>query len=667
MKVLKYIIILIICLSFISVNAQLSTNELPYSFRSENQYLLQQRNIVTIESYEVLLPKTELELSIEDSIDNKNGLAPRFAYPIPVNRDMNNSGNWRILENGDKLWQMEIYSPGALSIHLLYDKFWIPEGASLFLYSKDRKQYMGAFTSINNKGDSINVRGFITDLINSDRIILEYYQPAEVVESAIISIEAVLHGYKNVTLNTPQNAGFGQSGNCEVNINCSEGANWQTEKRAVTMILADGRSGCSGALINTMARDGRPLLLTANHCLTIDRRTGDGYYKVYDAVSSPNLDQYIFYWNYESSSCSGGNEPVKRSTVGATVLANNSNTDFALLLLAEDPKLLSGYDTYYLGWDRTSNPGSGGVCIHHPMFDIKKISTHNMIPESYNSSFWGVYWQQTSNGYGVTEFGSSGSPLLTSNGHRIIGQLFGMPYYADCNSPDNVYSEYGKFHVSWDNGNIAERRLKDWLDPENTGVMNIEGLSASANSFNVNGTIYQSNCQQVGYSGIKFYSWGGAYKVCRNQEVLIRFKSNKTNLSCTVWSGQGPCIMRTLSDGSYEVTCTPESEIFELCFTSGSINEYISLESNSNSYTMTYDNASGLILIELKEDVINTRMKNLYNIFIYDQMGAIKKKVKMDSNMISISTLNLTNGIYFIHIMDNTGQKIGSKKISVSR
>lgn len=114
------------------------------------------------------------------------------------------------------------------------------------------------------------------------------------------------------------------------------------------MIIADGHAACSGALINTMAYDGRPLLLTANHCLEIN--TSNGYYKKYDAITAPNLDQYIFYWNYESSSCSkDGSEPTKMSTVGATVLANNSQSDFALLSLTEDPKLLSGYDTYYLG------------------------------------------------------------------------------------------------------------------------------------------------------------------------------------------------------------------------------------------------------------------------------------------------------------------------------
>ena len=78
---------------------------------------------------------------------------------------MTKDGNRTVITNVDKILTMEISSPNALSINLLYDKFWLPEGTSLFLYSKDKKQYMGGFTSINNKGDSINLKGFATGII----------------------------------------------------------------------------------------------------------------------------------------------------------------------------------------------------------------------------------------------------------------------------------------------------------------------------------------------------------------------------------------------------------------------------------------------------------------------------------------------------------------------
>lgn len=134
-----FIIVLTFACVSLLVNAQLSTNELPFSFRVENQHLFIQKN-AQINSYKALLPKTVEELNTEDQEnegDNEN-VPPRFGYPIPVNWDMTNAGNWTVLTNGDKLWTMEISSPNALSINLLYDKFWLPEGTSLFLYSKDK-------------------------------------------------------------------------------------------------------------------------------------------------------------------------------------------------------------------------------------------------------------------------------------------------------------------------------------------------------------------------------------------------------------------------------------------------------------------------------------------------------------------------------------------------
>lgn len=75
-----------LCRVSLLVNAQLSTNELPFSFRVENQHLFIQKN-AQINSYKALLPKTVEELNTEDQEnegDNEN-VPPRFGYPIPVN------------------------------------------------------------------------------------------------------------------------------------------------------------------------------------------------------------------------------------------------------------------------------------------------------------------------------------------------------------------------------------------------------------------------------------------------------------------------------------------------------------------------------------------------------------------------------------------------------
>lgn len=198
----------------VSTFSQISTNENPPSFK-EN---INKDNIPI-----VTMPALNYDIiNEEDSIDNLNGLPPRFGFDFDADINMKNSGRWMTLPNKKgKIWQLEIYCPGALSINLLYDKFYIPEGGKFFIYSAaDQSKRLGAFTYRNNKGEQNDPGAFATSLILNERIILEYYAPANSKEP-VISITKVVHGYRYVKI--PKS--FDDSGNCNVNINCPYGAN----------------------------------------------------------------------------------------------------------------------------------------------------------------------------------------------------------------------------------------------------------------------------------------------------------------------------------------------------------------------------------------------------------------------------------------------------------
>jgi hypothetical protein len=390
-KISVITLVILFILSGIKLQGQISTEESPISFSLD---IISESDIKDVK----LLPAFDLDaICQEDKVDEQNGIPPRFGYRHSVNYNLTNSGTWTTLSNGDKIWQLEIYSPGALSINLLYDKFWLPEGTKFFVYSSNRKHSIGAFTSVNNKGNTKNIQGFATGLIYGDKVILEYYLPQNVEVQGVISIAYVVHGYRYIVLPESTEAGYGESGSCQVNVNCSEGQNWQNEKNAVALILVDGNRYCSGSLINTTANDARPLFLTADHCLG---GWANDYVK-YDALTDSVLNHWSFYWHYESPGCTNSIPSIK-STSGAIVVANNSDSDFALLRLSEDPKMKTGITTYYLGWDRSGSAGTGGVGIHHPSGDVKKISTHNITPSSSNcftgttnNNFWKINWMQT--------------------------------------------------------------------------------------------------------------------------------------------------------------------------------------------------------------------------------------------------------------------------------
>jgi len=482
MKTTKTTIILIcVLLSVFAAKGQISTNELPVSFSLNNI-----KELSGTMAKKVMPALDMATIEREDSVNKEKGIF-RYGFPHYVNYNLNNSGEWITLENGDKLWRLEIYCPNALSIDLVYDKFWLPEGAKLFIYNADRSHSIGAFTSENNKCTKNDIQGFATSIVHGDKSILEYYLPNNVSEQGVISIKYVIHGYHDFFSQTDW------EGPCkQVNINCSEGQNWQQEKNAVAKVSLLGASS-SGFLINTTANDRRPYFITADHCLC--KVSGE---RVYDAIDNPNIRYVHLYWHEEYLECNNnGTAPYVKTTTGAIVLANSNNkdgnlndADFALLELIEDPNKVCDINTYYLGWDRSGNATSSGVCIHHPNSMPKKIATFNQTPttSSYFADKWYVRWTDTENGFSVPLGGSSGAPLL-NNKRRVIGQVSGGFNSSDCADPVNANPSFGKFSVAWTgvgsiDGHSTEgvpnpdkrRRLSDWLDPLNTGQQTLNGI-----------------------------------------------------------------------------------------------------------------------------------------------------------------------------------------------
>lgn len=391
----------------------------------------------------------------------------RFAEPLPTKISLLDEGTWTELANGDRICRLKILSPTALNLNFLYGEFWLPEGSTYHIYDQNYDEVLGAYTYRNNKADF----KFATEVLHNDEVILEYYQPNGVDLSASIIVSQVGHGFRGLFL-TEEDAELdpGDSGNCQVDVNCAEGNGWQDDKKAVARMTLNGSDWCTGALVQTVGGDCVPYFLSADHCMSS-----------YDAVSSPSTSGFVFYFNYEYVNCQTAGAVPTQTTTGGILLANDSPSDFALIELAENP-FDEGYDVYLAGWDaRNQTPVSGGVGIHHPAGDVKKIATHTQVPASTDwaggtpNTHWQVFWDPTANGHSVTEGGSSGSPIFDSN-HRILGQLHGGSSL-NCSDPANDVGEYGKLAYSWDNNGATsnERKLQPWLDEFNTGIQFTDG------------------------------------------------------------------------------------------------------------------------------------------------------------------------------------------------
>ncbi|MCO5260195.1 MAG: T9SS type A sorting domain-containing protein [Crocinitomicaceae bacterium] len=430
----------------------------------------------------VTFPKPNLkQLRAEDEENDVKGLGPwRFGYNFDTDLSLDNAGTWTTLSNGGKLWLLKIQCNESQTINLTLENTFIPEGNELFVYNEDKSFILGKFTEKHVYKGQLG-----TELVPGSTVIVEYYvAPQNILNSGRLTIKTVTYGYRSAE--EFQEKAFGSAAFCHKNVNCPEGLPFSNQKRSVVMLVSGSNGFCTGALVNNTSYDGKPYVLTANHCYS-------------------NPASWIFRFNWESPDCTNpGTSPAFTSLSGADLRSRRAGSDFCLVEITgglESGTIPSAYNAYFSGWDRTGDNPSNTFGIHHPKGDIKKISFDDNMSfpaqtkvgatVSDVAGTWRVQWDRST----TTEGGSSGSPLFNQN-KRIIGQLWGGG--ALCTNPDG-FDYYGRFSVSWDpSGSNSTNHLKTWLDPTNTGALVVNGYEPSDNYTldaslvslkNVNGTL----------------------------------------------------------------------------------------------------------------------------------------------------------------------------------
>ena len=407
---------------------------------------------------EVTTAELDLDaLAAEDAVTDQYKEAPwRFGVELAVDYDLDNSGTWT-LEKDRWIWRFGIVCPGATGIGLNLGAFDLPSGAILYVWDAEREHFLGGFTEANEKPWGSLALG----LLDADHVVIEYQEPLAVHGEGTVQIDQIVHGYRSLLqhaedVSEAEAAGmgpFGTSGACNINVNCPAGNDWQVAKRSVALITNGGFAVCTGALVNNTAEDGTPYFLSANHCL-----------------GNPNT--WVYYFNHESSTCSGSTGPTNQSVSGGTLLVNSGASDVALIQLSSTPP--ASYNVEYAGWDASGSTPTSAVGIHHPSGDVKKICFENNSPYFSTAGGAQVWWiNQWEDG--VTEPGSSGSPLFDQN-QRIIGQLYGGAAACSGSVNNGAYDYYGRMNVSWGVG------VSDYLDPSNTGQLTIDSYPTNSNS-----------------------------------------------------------------------------------------------------------------------------------------------------------------------------------------
>jgi hypothetical protein len=316
-------------------------------------------------------------------------------------------GEWSEPEAGVHIWRVEVQSPGAKMLKLRLDKVLLSEETELYIYAGNEIEMF-------RSGDISASKTVFSTLLTSDSARVELMQRSTPATSSPVAISGIGHLYR-----APGEIAD-QDGACEIDASCHP--DWSDTGNAVGIMTGvdfEGVYQCSGAMINSNRGDFSPLFLTAHHCFV-----------------SPDVGPSIsIRWFYKTSSCGGELLPTLISN-GSAFLADSLESDTTLI----EPLGTLPDGITWAGW---SIDGQSGAItgLHHPMGAPLRISFGNIIsPDPTAPEFHRVSWDS-----GVTEPGSSGSPLLNSS-HLIIGELQGG--FSSCTAAHDP-DYYGRLAVAY--------------------------------------------------------------------------------------------------------------------------------------------------------------------------------------------------------------------------
>lgn len=175
----------------------------------------------------------------EDKLNEGLDIPFRFGKGFDTNITLND-GEWVDVEGG-RLWTMEFQSKGAYSINFVFDQFYLPDSAELYISNASGTVLYGPVTSWENTKNGF----FLTDLISGSDVTIFLFEPKSQEGKSQFVIKRVIHAYKNLIPNSYGN--LGGSLGCNNNIACFPA--WDEESDAVALVLlSSGAEMCSGVV-----------------------------------------------------------------------------------------------------------------------------------------------------------------------------------------------------------------------------------------------------------------------------------------------------------------------------------------------------------------------------------------------------------------------------------
>jgi lysyl endopeptidase len=333
--------------------------------------------------------------------------------------------------DGGYVYTAELSSPGAVGLRVQFAGFSLPTGAALYLYSDDG-QVFGPYSGKGPLGSG----EFDSHTLASDTVTLQLRQVGPASQSDLRKARFQVVGLGHIRPRF-------MAGECGYNAECVQNAQCATnsavadsEKAVAHMLFRSGGSYyiCSGGLIaDTDSSNSLPLFLTANHCLSRSR----------DAGTLENFFQFASSACNDTTLCDASYTSLREEfgrTLGSSVVSTGAAADYTLLRLAQPAPA----GTVSLGWNSAPVAFSNGTDlfrISHPGGAPQSFSQHDVSTSAPTCTGWTrgnrIYSRDV---IGATEGGSSGSPVVNSDGD-IVGQLSGAcgtNLSEDCDAVNNA-------------------------------------------------------------------------------------------------------------------------------------------------------------------------------------------------------------------------------------
>jgi uncharacterized protein (TIGR03437 family) len=323
--------------------------------------------------------------------------------------------------DGRTVLTLAVASPGAARVRIHFTNFHAGAG-EVWVFAAGDEFAFAPYTGSgpNNDGE------FWAAGVDSDTAIIAYTAPAGLTPAQLpFTVDAMVHEFP---------ATAGDAASCEMDVACSD---YQTAATAVVRYSfvrdADGQLYvCSGAMVNTTGKSLIPYMLTAHHCIA-------------SASEAKTIEASFLY----QTACKGTPPKLGAASVptvlGATYLSGEAiaNGDWALLKLLSVPGGVA-----FLNWNVALDAAASVTGIHHPQGSYTRISQGSRIADAgfTNGSETGpaAAYYQVAWATGITEEGSSGSPLLNDN-QEIVGTLTGgpvVPAGQECSVKSAIYGRF---------------------------------------------------------------------------------------------------------------------------------------------------------------------------------------------------------------------------------